>query len=168
MSELLKVESTCPIHLKHEQLRPKPSDASASVSTHKTTCFLFQRRPVTTNISFPTEWALFYASKRLLSCGPREDLACRLIISKSTWFITAFVRPRPCERPSQTPPWVSAGCASYRQHSQPEALDTKDTSIRAIMLLQLSRLKPSVFRSLSGGRRRQKVILHVLHIFPIG
>lgn len=92
MSELLKVESTCPIHLKHEQLRPKPSDASASVSTHKTTCFLFQRRRLKTNISFPTKWALFYASKRLSSCGPREDLACRLIISKSTWFITAFVR----------------------------------------------------------------------------
>lgn len=64
------------------------------------------------------------------------------------------MRPRPCERPSQTLPWVSAGCASYRQHSQPDALDTKDTSIRAIMLLQLSRLKPSVFRSLSAGRHR--------------
>lgn len=64
------------------------------------------------------------------------------------------MRPRPCERPSQTLPWVSAGCASYRQHSQPDALDTKDTSIRAIMLLQLSRLKPSVFRSLSAGRHK--------------
>lgn len=66
---------------------------SISVSTHKTTCFLFQRRPVTANISFPTKWVPFYASRRLLSCGPREDLACRLIISKSTWFVTAFVRP---------------------------------------------------------------------------
>lgn len=42
-------------------------------------------------------------------------------------------------------------------HSQPHALDTKDTSIRAIMLLQLSRLKPSVFMSLSAGRRRTQV-----------
>lgn len=42
-------------------------------------------------------------------------------------------------------------------HSQPDALDTKDTSIRAIMLLQLSRLKPSVFMSLSAGRQRTQV-----------
>lgn len=44
---------------------------------------------------------------------------------------------------------------SHRQHSQPDALDTKDTSIRAIMLLQLSRLKPSVFRSLSERNRQR-------------
>lgn len=70
----------------------------------------------------------------------------RHALSETSLCSCGEVRP---ERPSQTLPRVSAACASYRQHSQPDALDTKDTSIRAIMLLQLSRLKPSVFRSLS-------------------
>lgn len=51
--------------------------------------------------------------------------------------------------PSQTLAGGVGSCGSSRTQSQ--NTDTKDTSIRAIMLLQLSRLKPTVFRSLPGG-----------------
>lgn len=37
-----------------------------------------------------------------------------------------------------------------------DVLDTKDTSMRAIMLRQLSKLKPSVFISLSVDRDKQE------------
>lgn len=85
------------------------------------------------------------------------------------WTFPCLTQPLSCgvprcpERPSQTLKWVLAGCASWGQHSRPDALDTKDTSIRAIMLLQLSRLKPSVLMSLSTAgpqtKRHEKTLL---------